>query len=154
MRENSRSSFADTVAPRLALMPAPKRLPKSPSSRWALETRGTEQGSGVDARGSSTANGTVVQQYTCNNTWAQHWQFQDAGGGYRRVNNRNAVPQVWDVSGGPGATIGLGLALQVALWWLDHYTGFRDHLDRHGRVILRDDRTAVIYALARPRGLR
>ena len=34
-----------------------------------------------------------------NNTFAQHWQFQDAGGGYRRVNNRNAVPQVWDVSG-------------------------------------------------------
>ena len=38
---------------------------------------------------------------------------------------------------------------QVALWWLDHYTGLRDHLDRHARVVVRDDRTAVIYALNR-----
>ena len=38
---------------------------------------------------------------------------------------------------------------QVALWWLDHYAGLRDHLDRHGRVVVRDDRTAVIYALDR-----
>jgi len=39
---------------------------------------------------------------------------------------------------------------QVALWWLDHYAGFRDHLDRHARVVVRDERTAVIYALDRP----
>jgi hypothetical protein len=39
---------------------------------------------------------------------------------------------------------------QVALWWLDHYAGLRDHLDKHGRVVVRDDRTAVIYALDRP----
>ena len=38
---------------------------------------------------------------------------------------------------------------QVALWWLDHYAGLREHLDRHGRVVVRDDRTAVIYALDR-----
>jgi SAM-dependent methyltransferase len=36
---------------------------------------------------------------------------------------------------------------RVALWWLDHYAGLREHLDRHGRVIVRNDRTAVIYAL-------
>ena len=36
---------------------------------------------------------------------------------------------------------------QVALWWLDHYAGLREHLDRHGRVVVRDERTAVIYAL-------
>jgi Methyltransferase domain len=38
---------------------------------------------------------------------------------------------------------------QVALWWLDHYAGLREHLDRHGRVVVRDERTAVIYALDR-----
>jgi hypothetical protein len=43
---------------------------------------------------------------------------------------------------------------QVALWWLDHYAGLRDHLDTHGRVIVRDDRTAVIYALDRPEARR
>ncbi len=53
----------------------------------------------VDARGSGTANGTAVQQYTCNNTYAQHWQFQPTSGGYYRVNTRNATGQSWDVSG-------------------------------------------------------
>jgi SAM-dependent methyltransferase len=36
---------------------------------------------------------------------------------------------------------------EVALWWLDHYVAFREHLDRHCRVVLRHDRTGVIYAL-------
>jgi hypothetical protein len=43
---------------------------------------------------------------------------------------------------------------QVALWWLDHYAELRAHLDTHGRVVLRDERTAVIYAFDRPRGRR
>jgi hypothetical protein len=43
---------------------------------------------------------------------------------------------------------------RVALWWLDHYAGLRDHLDRHARVVVRDDRTAVIYALKRPEAKR
>ena len=38
---------------------------------------------------------------------------------------------------------------QVALWWLDHYAGLREHLDRHARVVVRNERTAVIYALDR-----
>jgi 2-polyprenyl-3-methyl-5-hydroxy-6-metoxy-1,4-benzoquinol methylase len=38
---------------------------------------------------------------------------------------------------------------QAALWWLDHYAGLREHLDRHGRVVVRSERTAVIYALRR-----
>jgi len=53
----------------------------------------------VDARASGTANGTAIQQYTCNNTFAQQYQFQPTSGGYYRVNNRNNSAQVWDVSG-------------------------------------------------------
>jgi hypothetical protein len=64
---------------------------------YTLQNRAS--GKCMDARSSATANGTVVQQYTCNNTFAQHWQFQDAGGGFWRINQRNSVPQVWDVSG-------------------------------------------------------
>ncbi len=36
---------------------------------------------------------------------------------------------------------------QVAFWWLDHYIAFREYLDRHGRLVVRDERTVVIYAL-------
>jgi len=38
---------------------------------------------------------------------------------------------------------------QVAFWWLDHYAGLRQHLDTHARVLVRDERTAAIYALER-----
>ena len=55
----------------------------------------------------------------------------------------NAVPVKY-----PGAAQYLVFP-QVALWWLDHYAGLRDHLDRHARVVTREDRTAVIYALDR-----
>jgi hypothetical protein len=43
---------------------------------------------------------------------------------------------------------------QVAFWWLDHYGELRDYLDRQGRVVVRDDRTAVIYAFDRPEKAR
>lgn len=44
--------FADTLAPRIALRPAPRLAPvRSPYSTWALEAEVTESGSGVNARG-------------------------------------------------------------------------------------------------------
>src|SRR5687767_6898053 len=52
----------------------------------------------VDARGAASANGTAVQQYTCNSTLAQQWQFQPTSGGYYRINNRNNTAQAIDVS--------------------------------------------------------
>jgi hypothetical protein len=38
---------------------------------------------------------------------------------------------------------------QVALWWLDHYAAFSQHLDRCCRLLLRDERTGAIYSLDR-----
>jgi hypothetical protein len=52
----------------------------------------------VDARGAGTANGTVIQQYTCNNTNAQQFQFQWTNGPYLRVNNRGNTAESWDVT--------------------------------------------------------
>ena len=42
--------FADTLAPRLAPLRPRRRPPGGPYSRWALEVRVREEGSGVDAR--------------------------------------------------------------------------------------------------------
>lgn len=53
----------------------------------------------VDASASGTANGTVVQQWTCNGTNAQDWRFQPTDSGYYRVGTRNNTAQVWDVAG-------------------------------------------------------
>jgi hypothetical protein len=73
----------------------------------------------VDATGWGTANGTLVQQYTCGTAQTnQEWQFQPTDSGYYRVVNRNAYNAtatnvVWDVAGGPWATAD---QVAVQLW--------------------------------------
>ena len=36
----------------------------------------------------------------------------------------------------------------TALWWLDHYSGLRRHLEGTGRLLLRDAGLGVVYGLA------
>jgi hypothetical protein len=69
----------------------------SPTAWYAVVNRNS--GKCVDARAAATANGTVVQQYACNASFAQQWQFTPTSGGYYRVGSRNAANQVWDVAG-------------------------------------------------------
>lgn len=52
----------------------------------------------VDAAGAGTANGTFVQQFTCNNTNAQKWTRTATSGGNVRIGTNNNVNQVWDVN--------------------------------------------------------
>ncbi|MFG2770988.1 ThuA domain-containing protein [Streptomyces sp. NPDC048350] len=52
----------------------------------------------VDARAAGTANGTAVQQYTCNGTQAQQFRFTPTTDGYTRIGVRNAPQQVVDVA--------------------------------------------------------
>ncbi|GAA2475182.1 RICIN domain-containing protein [Streptomyces longisporus] len=52
----------------------------------------------LDAKAAATANGTVVQQYSCNGTAAQQWSFTATGDGYVRINNANDTNQVADVA--------------------------------------------------------
>ncbi|MFD1051174.1 RICIN domain-containing protein, partial [Kibdelosporangium lantanae] len=52
----------------------------------------------VDARSAGTTNGTAVQQYACNSTGSQQWQFQPTDSGYYRVNTLNNPALSWDVT--------------------------------------------------------
>ncbi|WP_250034915.1 RICIN domain-containing protein [Paractinoplanes maris] len=52
----------------------------------------------VDARSAGTVNGTAIQQYACNGSTAQQYQFAPAGGGQVRINQRAGTAQVLDVS--------------------------------------------------------
>ncbi|MFF4357178.1 RICIN domain-containing protein [Streptomyces sp. NPDC001604] len=52
----------------------------------------------LDAKAAATANGTVVQQYSCNGTAAQRWSFTATSDGYVRINNANDTNQVADVA--------------------------------------------------------
>ncbi|MFD5030327.1 ThuA domain-containing protein [Streptomyces sp. NPDC058405] len=52
----------------------------------------------VDARAAATANGTAIQQYTCNATTAQQFQFRATSGGFSRIGIRANSQQVIDVT--------------------------------------------------------
>ncbi|MER7922495.1 RICIN domain-containing protein [Streptomyces sp. NPDC096057] len=58
------------------------------------------KGSGkcVDARSAASADGTAVQQYTCNGSTAQNWQLTATDGGYYRVNSNLNGAEAWDVT--------------------------------------------------------
>ncbi|MFD9502291.1 RICIN domain-containing protein [Streptomyces sp. NPDC060035] len=64
---------------------------------WVTVTA-KHSGKCADAAAASTADGTAVQQYACNASNAQQWQFQATSDGYVRVNNRNDASKSWDVT--------------------------------------------------------
>ncbi|POX51114.1 coagulation factor 5/8 type domain-containing protein [Streptomyces sp. Ru72] len=85
-------------------MSTPAAAPRAAAAQAAALPTGwatvVNAGSGkcLDARGAGTANGTAVQQYSCNNTGAQQWSFTSTSDGSVRVGNRNDANQVLDVT--------------------------------------------------------
>ncbi|MER6240894.1 ThuA domain-containing protein [Streptomyces clavifer] len=74
--------------------------PEDPISGTAwYSLAGDASGACVDARAAATANGTAVQQYMCNGTLAQQFQFRATDGGYSRIAIRGNPQQVIDVAG-------------------------------------------------------
>ncbi|MFD0254390.1 RICIN domain-containing protein [Streptomyces sp. NPDC127113] len=87
------ASVLTAVHPTQAAPTAAAALPTG----WSTVVN-TSSGKCLDARAAGTVNGTVVQQYACNSTTAQQWNFTPAGDGYVRIDNRNDANQVVDVS--------------------------------------------------------
>nr|WP_042192985.1 RICIN domain-containing protein [Kibdelosporangium sp. MJ126-NF4] len=81
----------------ITVVAAPQASAAIDPAQWYSVTS-ANSGKCVDARGAATANGTAVQQYACNNSGSQQWQFQPTSNGFHRVNSRNVTTQVWDVS--------------------------------------------------------
>ncbi|SDP04910.1 Ricin-type beta-trefoil lectin domain-containing protein [Streptomyces sp. cf386] len=91
------------VASLLTTAPAPAPASAAESAAAALPAdfatvMNAASGRCLDARSAATANGTVVQQYSCNASTAQQWSFTTTGDGYVRINNRNNTDQVVDVA--------------------------------------------------------
>jgi predicted heme/steroid binding protein len=85
------------AATAIALVSATPARAAVTEGTWYTVVNSTS-GKCVDARAAGTANGTAVQQFTCNGSTAQEWQFQATTGGYYRANNFNNAAQVWDVT--------------------------------------------------------
>jgi Glycosyl hydrolase family 12/Ricin-type beta-trefoil lectin domain len=66
----------------------------------------------VDAAAAGTANGTVVQQFTCNGTNAQRWSRIATDSGYFRIGNSNSTNQVINIAG-PSTADGALASLQT-----------------------------------------
>ncbi|NEB01251.1 RICIN domain-containing protein [Streptomyces sp. SID13726] len=95
-----RSGAAALVAVAAASMltGAPAQAATSALPTGAVTVMNAASGRCLDARAAGTANGTAVQQYSCNGTTAQRWSLTATGGGYVRIDNANAAGQVVDVS--------------------------------------------------------
>ncbi|GAA4262030.1 ThuA domain-containing protein [Dactylosporangium darangshiense] len=70
--------------------------PISPTAWYSVVNKNSAKC--VDARAAGTANGTAIQQYTCNNTNAQQYRFQPTSDGYVRVDNRGNSAESLDVT--------------------------------------------------------
>jgi hypothetical protein len=74
----------------------PTTGPISPTSWYSVINKNS--GKCVDARSAGTTNGTPIQQFTCNGSNAQQYQFVPTSGGYVRINNRGNTAQALDVT--------------------------------------------------------
>ncbi|MDG6107828.1 ThuA domain-containing protein [Dactylosporangium aurantiacum] len=70
--------------------------PISPTAWYSVINKNSSKC--VDARAAGTTNGTPIQQYTCNASTAQQYQFQPTSGGFVRINNRGNSAQALDVT--------------------------------------------------------
>src|SRR5439155_1146642 len=90
------SSATPTPVP--TATPAGTAVPITSGATYSIAIQAS--GKCVDAASSATANGTFVQQYTCNGSGAQQWVVTATDSGYYQIATKNAAGQVWDVSGG------------------------------------------------------
>ena len=74
----------------------PPTGPIDPAAWYSVVNKNS--GKCLDARAAGTVNGTAIQQYTCNSTNAQKYQFATTSGDFVRVNNRGNAAQALDVT--------------------------------------------------------
>jgi glycosyltransferase involved in cell wall biosynthesis len=75
------------------------------------------------------------------------WHFprnaQGAYAGFYPAGSEAAVAHLEELKGDGAAYL---VFPKTALWWLEKYAGFKDYLERHHRIVTRED-TCVIFAL-------
>ncbi|MFF3446120.1 RICIN domain-containing protein [Streptomyces sp. NPDC002667] len=89
---------ATTASGLTAVSPSATAQTAAIPADWATVVN-AGSGKCVDARAAATADGTAVQQYTCNGSQAQQWRFSATSGGYSQVGNRGDSTRTWDVTG-------------------------------------------------------
>jgi hypothetical protein len=77
---------------------------------------------------------------------AWHFPQDDAGiwSGHHPSDSSEAVAELEAMRAKGGQFL---LFPKTGLWWLDHYSGLSDHLERSYEAVVREDDTCVIFAL-------
>jgi hypothetical protein len=83
-------------------------------------------------------------QLGCQQAW--HFPRAESGlyAGYYPANSGQAIAHLEALRANGGTHL---LLPSTALWWLEHYDGFRQHLESRYRIVLRQDDVCVIFAL-------
>jgi hypothetical protein len=85
-----------TTTPPTGPTTPPATGPISPTAWYSVVNKNS--GKCVDARAAGTVSGTAIQQYTCNGSLAQQYQFAPTSGNFVRINNHGNAAQALDVT--------------------------------------------------------
>jgi surface antigen len=103
---------AQTPSPKPPSTPVPTPATHPRPGVW-YEIRNVSSNRCLDARGGHSNNGTAIQQFSCNGTNAQKFQFVPTSDGFYRVLLRGTSSQVLDVTGISGSN---GAKTQLWSW--------------------------------------
>jgi GT2 family glycosyltransferase len=79
----------------------------------------------------------------------QAWHFPQTEdqtyAGHHPLDSAEAITRLEDIQGKGAEYL---VIPRTGGWWLEHYGDFRRHLEEHGRVVVRDEDTCWVFALA------
>ena len=91
--------------------------PTAPAANTWYQVVNPNSGKCLDAQNVGTANGTVLQQWSCGTAQHQQWQFRAISDGYYEVVPRHAQTLAWDVDlDAPNSSNGTADGAPVQLW--------------------------------------
>ena len=91
--------------------------PTAPAANTWYQVINPNSGKCLDAQNVGTANGTVLQQWSCGTAQHQQWQFRATSDGYYEVVPRHAQALAWDVDiDAPNSANGTADGAPVQLW--------------------------------------
>lgn len=74
------------------------------------------------------------------------WHYpQDEDGRYSNSYPADSAEAITQLESGRAKGAGFLLIPRPALWWLDYYTGFKEHLERNYVLTVRDEDTCLIF---------
>jgi glycosyltransferase involved in cell wall biosynthesis len=83
------------------------------------------------------------------------WHFpRDNEGRYTNIYPADSTEAIMQLESGRANGAGFLLIPRPALWWLDFYSGFKDHLERNYVLTVRDEETCLIFDVREPATVR